>query len=131
VPERKEEASLKGTGGAKSHTGQEGKPEANIRIETGRKDGAPPLQETPDSESPQGRHFTVQLASVEEKSGAERVIKRLGEKGCDAYYYETEVRGKTYYRIRCGRFTNREEADAFARKLAKTAGMKGFVTGVD
>ena len=134
APERKGETLQKGTGGAKSQTAQEGKPEgrpANSRIETTRKDGAPSLQGRPDSVSPHGGQFTVQLASLEEKSGAERMIRSLGEKGYDAYYYEAEVRGKTYYRIRCGRFTNREEADAFARKLAKTAGMKGFVTDVE
>jgi len=134
APERKGETFQKGTGGATSQAAQEGQPEgraANSRIETPQKHGVQSLQGPPDSVSPRGGQFTVQLASLEEKSGAERMIRRLGEKGYDAYYYEAEVRGKTYYRIRCGRFTNREEAGAFARKLAKTAGMKGFVIGVD
>lgn len=133
APERKGGSYQKKTGGAKSRTVQEGgKPEgsaAGSEAEPGPRNGASPLLARPDSVSASGGPFTVQLASLEEKSKAERVIRRLGEKGFDAYYDVAEVRGKTYYRIRCGKFTNREEAVAFARKLETTAGMKGFVTG--
>ena len=96
-----------------------------------KKDGATSSKGKPGPSSPRVAQFTVQLASVEEKNSAEGMIRRLVEKGYDAYYYEAKVRGRTYYRIRCGRFTNREEADAFARKLANAAGIRGYVTSVE
>lgn len=134
APERKGETFQKGTGAGRAQKAEEGKAEgrtAGSGTEPVFKGGASSLQGPAESASSLNGQFTVQLASLEEKSGAEQAVRRLVDKGYDAYYYVAEVRGKTYYRIRCGRFTNREEANAFARKLEKTAGMKGFVTGVE
>ncbi|MGD2126035.1 MAG: SPOR domain-containing protein, partial [Desulfobacteraceae bacterium] len=75
--------------------------------------------------------FTVQLASLGHKDRAEDLIKKLMALGHHAYFYEAEVRGKIYYRVRSGRFNSREEAGNHARKLAKKAGVKGFVVRIE
>ncbi|MBU2497426.1 MAG: SPOR domain-containing protein [Proteobacteria bacterium] len=132
---KKDEASHKEEESAKTQIGSAEKPQqkkmVDVKKEPNLKEGAKPPKREPESVAAPGGVFTVQLASLEEKSGAERMIKVLSEKGYEAYYYEAVVRGKTYFRIRCGRFTNRDEAEAFAKKLAVGAGVKGFVTGVE
>lgn len=81
------------------------------------------------AEAPSGQaRYTVQLASLELASQAEKMSKRLVERGFPAYYYDVKIKGKIYYRVRCGRFLTRKEAEALANKLKKEVGLKGFVT---
>ena len=75
--------------------------------------------------------YTVQLASLGEKANAERMMGQLIEQGFPAYFYEVKVNGQSRYRVRSGRFMNREEAKAHADKLAKKTGIKGFVSKVE
>jgi cell division septation protein DedD len=75
--------------------------------------------------------YTVQLASLGEKVRANAVIQRLRDQGYEAYVTEAVVGGKVYYRVRCGHFLTREEAGQHARKLAKEAGFKGFVSRIE
>lgn len=72
--------------------------------------------------------YTLQVASLSDSEGAKELINRLLEKGVSAYSYETEVRGRVYYRVRCGRFSSREEAERYAEKLRRDVGIHGFVT---
>ena len=74
--------------------------------------------------------YTVQVASLGDMDSVKRMIKELIEKGYDAYYYEAKVNGKDYYRIRCGKFQGREEADNYLKKL-EGAGFNGFVSRVE
>jgi len=76
-------------------------------------------------------HFTVQIASLEDKSNADKMVSRLLDRGYPAYFYEVMVKGKTYYRIRSGRFVNREEAKKHAGRLVKKEGIKGFVSKLE
>jgi cell division septation protein DedD len=75
--------------------------------------------------------YTVQIASIGDKEKAEKMIKDLNDQGYDAYFYETDVKGNRYYRIRCGRFSNREEALNYSQRLEKEAGLKGFVSRIE
>ncbi|MDB9823158.1 SPOR domain-containing protein [Deltaproteobacteria bacterium] len=75
--------------------------------------------------------YTVQLASIGDLGKAEKLIKDLIAQGYDAYFYEIDVKGKTYYRIRCGRFASRNEALIYAQEIEKGAGLKGFVSRID
>jgi cell division septation protein DedD len=75
--------------------------------------------------------YTVQIASIEDIDRTEKLIKDLIDQGYEAYYYETNLNGKTYYRIRCGRFASREEALKYAQKIEKEAGLKGFVSRIE
>lgn len=86
------------------------------------------------NEKPSSRsdhHFTIQLASLSEANRAEELVDRLNRKGYHVYYYEVEVKGRTYYRIRYGRFITREEAEKNARILARKEGINGFVATLD
>ncbi|MBW1765858.1 MAG: SPOR domain-containing protein [Deltaproteobacteria bacterium] len=78
-----------------------------------------------------GTQYTVQLASLGDRDKAEKMINRLVAGGHPAYFYEVKVKGKTHYRVRCGRFIKRGEAEAYAMKLAKEAGIKGFVSRIE
>ncbi len=75
--------------------------------------------------------YTVQVASLEEKSKAEKVIRDLVKRGYSAHVYEARVKGKTYYRVRCGQFATRTAAEKYARRLSREAGMKGFVSRIE
>ena len=75
--------------------------------------------------------YTLQLASLEEKEKAEALVRDLSSRGYDAYFYEVRVKGKTYYRVRCGRFVTRDEAGVHAAKLLKETKIRGFVSKVE
>jgi len=75
--------------------------------------------------------FTVQLAATTTRSAAEEMIRRLKRKGHPAYYYDVEVNGTTYYRVRCGRFLSRTEAEQYAGLLRKKEGVNGFVSKLE
>ena len=75
--------------------------------------------------------YTVQLASLGDRNKAEKMINDLVDRGYPAYYYEAEVKGKTYFRVRCGEFTSSKDAGKYAEKLAKDTGIKGFVFRVE
>ncbi len=94
-------------------------PERSVESQKQPKPSAPELQ------------YTVQLASLGDKSQAEKLIKDLVGRGYPAYFYEIKVNGQTYYRIRCGRFPSRQAAADYARKLGKEAGIKGFVSKIE
>jgi DedD protein len=82
----------------------------------------------PPSVPPGEGAFTLQLASLEEKAKAESLVRDLLSKGHDAYFYEVQVKGKTYFRVRCGRFTTRAEANEYAARLLQSLNMKGVVS---
>jgi len=76
-------------------------------------------------------YYTVQLASLESKEKAAEMINRLKKQGYPAYYYEVKIKGRVYYRIRCGKFPDRKEADKYVGKLARERGIKGFVSTLE
>ena len=75
--------------------------------------------------------YTVQVASLGEMDKAEKMIKELIDQGHEAYYFEANVEGRTYYRIRCGKFAQREDAVKYAQRLEQETGLKGFVSKVE
>jgi len=72
--------------------------------------------------------FTVQIASVENKIEARKMVDQLAGLGYPAYAYDANINGKTYYRVRCGKFRDRKEAAEFKELLAQRESVKGFVT---
>jgi cell division septation protein DedD len=87
-------------------------------------------QDGPETVSYSGQ-YTVQIASIGDIFRAEQLIKELKGQGYDAYYYMAQVNNKTYFRIRCGRFASRGEAQEYAKKLETEAGIEGFVSRVE
>ena len=78
-----------------------------------------------------GYQYTLQLVSFSDGVKARQMIRELTDRGYPAYSYEARVKGKTYYRVRCGRFINREDAKKYAEKLEKEGGIKGFVSKLE
>ena len=110
------------------------KQEAPVKAPPEKKDQTPPsgvkLAEKPPGNGGAGQ-FTVQLAALEDRGKADGLVRSLKEKGFDAYFYEVKVQGKTYYRIRCGRFKTREEAVTHQKKLSEKAKINGIVSKFD
>jgi septal ring-binding cell division protein DamX len=92
-----------------------------------KKEAAPSSSVT--TPKPGAGKYTIQIASIADLAKAQKTVKQLVEKGFDAYYYVTKVKGKTYYRVRCGKFSDRAEAVKTALKVQEKTGYKGYVTG--
>jgi hypothetical protein len=75
--------------------------------------------------------FTVQVAAVESRGAADEMVADLKRRGHPAYHYRVEADGKTFYRVRCGRFLSRAEAGEYAALLAQKEGINGFVSGFE
>jgi cell division septation protein DedD len=75
--------------------------------------------------------YVIQIAALDEKAKAEDMVRKLSERGADAYLQETVVKGKTYYRVRCGKFVTKEEAGNYALTLPKEAGTSWRVVKVE
>ena len=69
--------------------------------------------------------FTVQLASYDTKSAADRKARSIK----NAWVASARAKGKTVYRVYYGRYSNKSSADK-ARKSLAGRGLKGFVKQV-
>jgi cell division septation protein DedD len=75
------------------------------------------------------RVWTVQIKSSPDKKFADNWVNRLKAKGYDAFAVEGDVKGRTWYRVRVGRFTARDEAEALRGTLESNERLSGsFVT---
>jgi cell division septation protein DedD len=61
--------------------------------------------------------WSVQVAASVEKDVAAIMAQQLTAKGYEGYVVEGEVTGKTWYRVRVGRMTAREEAESLRQQL--------------
>ena len=142
VPEAKAEAQKKETLPKKTPTTEERL--AEVRAEVSGKEGSPQKkpedqtdvasnerQRDPQQNSSAKGGYTLQLASLEDKRRAEETMRKLIKRGYDAYFYEVQVRGKSWYRVRSGRFPTREEAEEFAGRVFRETKLKGLVTKID
>jgi hypothetical protein len=75
--------------------------------------------------------YTVQIASLDDGPKAAMMAKQLAERGYPAYSYKVIIKGKTYYRVRCGPVKDKVEAHDLLSLLAKRERIKGFVTEVE
>jgi len=94
------------------------------------KEAAPEPVKAPEKGSDPIR-YVVQIAALDDRAKAEDMVRKLSERGVDAYLQEAVVKGKTFYRVRCGKFVTKEEANAHAQKLPKEAGTKWRVVNVE
>lgn len=72
--------------------------------------------------------FTIQISSWPSRSRATTVVNRLASQGFDAYIVEGLVKGKTWYRVRVGRYASAAEAQAAADKISENG---VWVTKID
>ncbi len=73
------------------------------------------------------RNHSVQVAALKDKTKTEKMVEKLTRLGYPAYYYQTLINGKKYYRIRCGPFLTIAEARKCAKRLADKEGFKPFI----
>ncbi len=76
-------------------------------------------------------HFTVQVASVQDIKGAEKMVAGLRAKGYQAYQVRSDVDGRgIWYRVRVGSFQDRQVAAGMLKKL-KNDKFGGMVVSID
>jgi DedD protein len=76
-----------------------------------------------------GKPWSVQISASAEKDVAAVMAQQLTAKGYEGYVVEREVTGKTWYRVRVGRLTAREEAESLRQLVDAKEGLHGaYVT---
>lgn len=71
--------------------------------------------------------FAVQVAALGSRADAAALARSLSGKGYDAYVVAPAARGAAVYRVRVGRFKNRQDADRVARRLEKEEKFKPWI----
>jgi cell division septation protein DedD len=73
--------------------------------------------------------WTVQVNAFPDEKSAQGWVDRLKSKGYNAYVTEIRSNGRTWYRVRVGRYGSREEADRVAEALKSKENLpKAFST---
>jgi hypothetical protein len=93
------------------------------RIDDGKK--------VPQTEPDRSTVYTVQLSSLENKTNAAELVNTLKNHGYPAYYNKVDIGGKTYYRVRCGKFKDKKQASDLKILLAENERLDGFVTSAE
>jgi hypothetical protein len=79
---------------------------------------------------PKKQTFTVQLASYSEEASAQEQMQELCERGLPAYYleFQDDPSGKSMYRVRVGRFPDRQNAELYASEKVQTPDSNYLIT---
>jgi cell division septation protein DedD len=85
----------------------------------------------PDPPSPSTELYVVQVASLDREKQAFNMVNRLVKKGYPAYHYKIFIKGRGYFRVRCGTFKTRAEAVETQQNLAEKEHLKGFVQKIN
>jgi cell division protein FtsN/nucleoid DNA-binding protein len=95
----------------------------------------PPITEPPKKEEikplPPTGDYTLQLSSWDKRIDAVRMVSRLSKAGIDAYIAEGLVKGRTWYRVRVGRYATEAEARAASSRVESLSGNGVWVTKVN
>jgi len=75
--------------------------------------------------------YIVQVASLDSEAKATEMVNRLIGQGYPAYSYKVFIKGRRYYRVRCGMFKTKEEAIDIKKRLAKNEKLNGLVRKVE
>jgi TolA-binding protein len=67
----------------------------------------------------EGLYFTVQLGAFINKRNAKSLYERLIDKEYPAYVSSFNKKGKTFYRVRVGKFDSRKQAELVKKRLKK------------
>jgi cell division septation protein DedD len=81
---------------------------------------APPVTKSAGTKVPTGRHgrLTVQVAAIKDARAAAQMVARLRRAGFDAYQSKSALPGQgTWYRVRIGRYPDRQSAAGVMRRL--------------
>lgn len=66
-----------------------------------------------------GKSWTVQVNAFPDEKSAKTWVDRLKNKGYNAYVAEVNIKGKTWYRVRVGQYSTREEAKKVEEAMKK------------
>lgn len=95
----------------------------------------PPVTEPSKAEEtkppPPMGEYTLQVSSWDKRIDAVRMVSRLSKVGIDAYIAEGLVKGKTWYRVRVGRYATEAEARAASSRVESLSGNGVWVTKVN
>ena len=112
-------------------TKQEKQPEKSSPVVTsGVKTVTPEQSAAPPPDRRQGENFTVQVSAASTVDKAEAAVDRLKAKGYDAYYYQVELKGRQYFRVRVGRYSSKQEAQMMLQKLAEAGHVNMFISAL-
>lgn len=76
----------------------------------------------------EGGKYSIQLSSSQEKKRSLHIVEGLKKKGYPAFLEEVDIKGKgTWYRVKVGRFSSREDAAKYARLMKKRDRISTFV----
>ncbi len=81
---------------------------------------------SPYAGQPAAGSYAVQISSWPAKGRADRIASRLGAEGFNAYVEQADVNGKTWYRVRVGKYGSAAEANAAVSSL-KEKGYEGAI----
>ncbi|HYB95781.1 MAG TPA: SPOR domain-containing protein [Vicinamibacterales bacterium] len=76
---------------------------------------------------PAGPGFAIQVAAMSEADEANAIVKRLAGKGYPAYVVTPANGAPTMYRVRVGKYKDRNEADTVAARLQKEEQFKPWI----
>ena len=68
--------------------------------------------------------WTVQALATTDKSDANSWLDRLKAKGYDAFIVEAEIKGQSWYRVRVGNLSSRQEAERLGKILQSKEGFR-------
>lgn len=71
--------------------------------------------------------YTVQIASYPSEDEATKHAAMLKAKGFGAFYVPAEIKGRTWFRVSVGLYSNLEKAQAFRTELMKQADIKSAI----
>jgi len=74
--------------------------------------------------------YIVQVASLDSEAKATEMVNRLTGQVYPAYSYKVFIKGRRYYRVRCGMFKTKDEAINIKNRLAKNEKIDGLVRKV-
>jgi cell division septation protein DedD len=81
-----------------------------------------------DAGEPKGTGFVVQVASLRSRGEADAIAKRLSSKGFPSFVTTPGSSGPKVFRVRVGKYADRQEAETVARKLEKEEQFKPWIT---
>jgi DedD protein len=83
---------------------------------------------TVDAGEPKGGGFVVQVASLRSRDEADAIAKRLSSKGFPTFVTTPGSSGPKVFRVRVGKYPDRQQAETVARKLEKEEQFKPWIT---
>lgn len=98
--------------------------------DAGIKDAIARAAQKPQETSADGT-WTLQLSASQSRDEADRFAAKLRDRGYAPYIIEAEVAGKgTWYRVRMGRFGNKDAAQRYLQDFRRETQMEAFVATV-